>query len=379
MYFEPEIDVSGPIIKVIGIGGGGGNAVSHMVKHHIEGVEFFVINTDAQALKFIEVGNVLQIGANITKGLGAGANPDVGRRAAEEDREEIKNFLTGAEMVFIAAGMGGGTGTGAAPVVAQIAQELGILTVAVVTKPFSFEGKKRKNFADEGTKMLSEHVHSLITIPNDKLLKVLGRGVKMREAFEKANNVLLDSVQGIVELITKPGMINVDFSDVKTVMSEMGMAMMGVGKASGDSRAKDAVDLAFSSPLLEDVDLSGAKGVLVNVTTGKDELLLDEFEEIGNFVKQYLSADEAIVIIGSSEDDSLQGEIKVTIVIAGIDRKASIPENVITNSNIASSVNVTHSNHSDGVATNLNEDQNMIPTEKAEDINVSIPAFLRNK
>lgn len=376
MYFEPEIDVTGPVIKVIGIGGGGGNAVSHMVKHHIEGVEFFVINTDAQALKFIDVGHVLQIGTSITKGLGAGANPDVGRRAAEEDRENIKNFLTGAEMVFIAAGMGGGTGTGAAPVVAEIAQELGILTVAVVTKPFAFEGKKRKTFADEGTKTLAEHVHSLITIPNDKLLKVLGRGVKMREAFEKANDVLLDSVQGIVELITKPGIINVDFSDVKTVMSEMGMAMMGVGRASGDSRAKDAVDLAFSSPLLEDVDLSGAKGVLVNVTSGKDELLLDEFDEIGNFVKQYLSADEAIVIIGSSEDETSTDEIKVTVVIAGIDRKASITDNVISNSNIATSAEINQNSEN---AISVNDDQAMMKKEKVDEINVTIPAFLRPK
>lgn len=363
MYFEPEVDATGPIIKVIGIGGGGGNAVSHMVRQHIEGVEFFVVNTDAQALQFIEVGQTLQIGTAITKGLGAGANPDVGRRAAEEDRENIKNFLNGAEMVFIAAGMGGGTGTGAAPVVAEIAQELGILTVAVVTKPFAFEGKKRKHFADEGIKTLSEHVHSLITIPNDKLLKVLGRGVKMREAFDKANDVLLDSVQGIVELITKPGLINVDFSDVKTVMSEMGMAMMGVGKASGDSRAKDAVDLAFSSPFLEDFDLSGAKGVLVNVTSGKDELLLDEFDEIGNFVKQYLAADDAIVIMGSSEDEALTDSLKVTVVIAGIDKQTNSPNNI--NQNI---------NHSKPVGELPKASQ---ATEKTDGIDIAIPAFLR--
>ncbi|MCS0435294.1 cell division protein FtsZ [Vibrio diabolicus] len=315
--FEPMMEMSDDaVIKVVGVGGGGGNAVEHMVRESIEGVEFISVNTDAQALRKTSVGNVIQIGGDITKGLGAGANPQVGRDAALEDRDRIKDSLTGADMVFIAAGMGGGTGTGAAPVIAEVAKELGILTVAVVTKPFSFEGKKRLAFAEQGIDELSKHVDSLITIPNEKLLKVLGRGVTLLEAFASANDVLKNAVQGIAELITRPGMINVDFADVRTVMSEMGHAMMGSGIAKGEDRAEEAAEMAISSPLLEDIDLAGARGVLVNITAGLD-MRLDEFETVGNTVKAFAS-DNATVVIGTSLDPDMTDEIRVTVVATGI-------------------------------------------------------------
>lgn len=315
--FEPMMEMSDDaVIKVVGVGGGGGNAVEHMVRESIEGVEFISVNTDAQALRKTSVGNVIQIGGDITKGLGAGANPQVGREAALEDRDRIKDSITGADMVFIAAGMGGGTGTGAAPVIAEVAKELGILTVAVVTKPFSFEGKKRLAFAEQGIDELSKHVDSLITIPNEKLLKVLGRGVTLLEAFASANDVLKNAVQGIAELITRPGMINVDFADVRTVMSEMGHAMMGSGIAKGEDRAEEAAEMAISSPLLEDIDLAGARGVLVNITAGLD-MRLDEFETVGNTVKAFAS-DNATVVIGTSLDPDMTDEIRVTVVATGI-------------------------------------------------------------
>lgn len=312
------------VIKVIGVGGGGGNAVEYMVASNIEGVEFIAANTDAQALRNSSANITLQLGANVTKGLGAGANPEIGRSSAEEDRETIKKTLQGADMVFIAAGMGGGTGTGAAPVVAEVAKELGILTVAVVTKPFPFEGKKRTLFADEGIMELSKHVDSLITIPNDKLLKVLGKGTSLLDAFKAANNVLLGAVQGIAELITRPGLINVDFADVRTVMSEMGTAMMGSGRASGPDRAEEAAEQAISSPLLEDIDLSGAKGILVNITAGLD-ISIEEFETVGNAVKAFAS-ENATVVVGAVIDTNMQDELRVTVVATGIgaDRKPDI-------------------------------------------------------
>ncbi|MGF1908923.1 cell division protein FtsZ [Vibrio kasasachensis] len=315
--FEPMMEMSDDaVIKVVGVGGGGGNAVEHMVRESIEGVEFISINTDAQALRKTSVSSVIQIGGDMTKGLGAGANPQVGRDAALEDRERIKDLICGADMVFIAAGMGGGTGTGAAPVIAEVAKELGILTVAVVTKPFSFEGKKRMAFAEQGIEELSKHVDSLITIPNEKLLKVLGRGITLLEAFASANDVLKNAVQGIAELITRPGMINVDFADVRTVMSEMGHAMMGSGIAKGEDRAEEAAEMAISSPLLEDIDLAGARGVLVNITAGLD-MRLDEFETVGNTVKAFAS-DNATVVIGTSLDPDMADEIRVTVVATGI-------------------------------------------------------------
>ncbi len=312
------------VIKVVGVGGGGGNAVEYMVASNIEGVEFIAANTDAQALRNSSANVTLQLGANVTKGLGAGANPDIGRRSAEEDRDTIKKTIMGADMVFIAAGMGGGTGTGAAPVVAQVAKELGILTVAVVTKPFPFEGKKRSNFADEGIGELSKHVDSLITIPNDKLLKVLGKGTSLLDAFKAANNVLLGAVQGIAELITRPGLINVDFADVRTVMSEMGTAMMGTGRASGPDRAEEAAEQAISSPLLEDIDLSGAKGILVNITAGLD-LTIEEFEIVGNAVKAFAS-ENATVVVGAVIDPEMSDELRVTVVatVIGAERRPDI-------------------------------------------------------
>lgn len=304
------------VIKVVGVGGGGGNAVEYMVASNIEGVEFIAANTDAQALRNSSANVTLQLGASVTKGLGAGANPDIGRRSAEEDRETIKKTIQGADMVFIAAGMGGGTGTGAAPVVAEVAKELGILTVAVVTKPFPFEGKKRTAYADDGILELSKHVDSLITIPNDKLLKVLGKGTSLLDAFKAANNVLLGAVQGIAELITRPGLINVDFADVRTVMSEMGTAMMGTGTASGSDRAEEAAEQAISSPLLEDIDLSGAKGILVNITAGLD-ISIEEFETVGNAVKAFAS-ENATVVVGAVIDPDMSEELRVTVVATGI-------------------------------------------------------------
>ncbi len=328
--FEPMMDMSDEaVIKVIGVGGGGGNAVEHMVRESIEGVDFISVNTDAQALKKTNVSSTIQIGGDITKGLGAGANPQVGRDSAMEDREAIKAQLDGADMVFIAAGMGGGTGTGAAPVIAEVAKELGILTVAVVTKPFSFEGKKRMAFAEQGIEELSKHVDSLITIPNEKLLKVLGRGITLLDAFAKANDVLRNAVQGIAELITRPGHINVDFADVRTVMSEMGHAMMGSGVATGDDRAEEAAEMAISSPLLEDIDLAGARGVLVNITAGFD-MRLDEFETVGNTVKAFAS-DNATVVIGTSLDPEMSDELRVTVVATGIGNEKKPDITLVTN------------------------------------------------
>lgn len=304
------------VIKVFGCGGGGGNAVRHMLQSHIEGVEFICANTDAQALRGVEATTQLQLGNGITRGLGAGANPEVGRQAAMEDRERIAEVLRGADMVFITAGMGGGTGTGAAPVVAEIAKELGILTVAVVTKPFPFEGRRRMKVANEGLDMLREHVDSLITIPNEKLLTVLGKNVTLLEAFSEANNVLQNAVQGVADLIVRPGTINLDFADVRTVMSEMGMAMMGSGIASGEDRAVRAAEMAIRSPLLEDVDLHGAKGILVNISAGVD-LGLDEFTQVGDTIEEFASED-ATVVVGTVIDPELGDEIRVTVVATGI-------------------------------------------------------------
>jgi cell division protein FtsZ len=304
------------VIKVIGVGGGGGNALEHMVVNEIEGVDFICANTDAQALRKSSATTQLQLGTDITKGLGAGANPDIGRQAALEDRERITEVISGADMIFITAGMGGGTGTGAAPVVAQVAKEMGILTVAVVTKPFPFEGTKRLKIASQGLDELSQHVDSLITIPNEKLLAVLGKDMSLLDAFKAANDVLLGAVQGIAELITREGMINVDFADVRTVMSEMGMAMMGTGKASGPNRAVEAAQHAVSSPLLEDVDLAGARGVLVNITAGLD-MTIGEFEAVGNTVKEFAS-DDATVVVGTVIDPEMTDELRVTVVATGL-------------------------------------------------------------
>jgi cell division protein FtsZ len=322
MFVLADTENQGAVIKVIGVGGGGGNAVAHMINAGIEGVDFICINTDAQALKHSRVKVGLQIGCNITKGLGAGADPEVGRQAAMEDRDRIIEMIEGSDMLFITAGMGGGTGTGAAPVVAQVAKELGILTVAVVTKPFDMEGSKRLGSADQGIGELSKHVDSLITIPNQKLLTVLGGDVTLLDAFKAANQVLQGAVQGIAELITRPGMINVDFADVRTVMAETGMAMMGSGSARGDNRAREAAEAAVSSPLLEDVNLQGAHGLLINVTAGMD-LRTSEFAMVGDTVKQYASED-ANVVVGCVIDPEMREEIRVTVVATGIGRPDAV-------------------------------------------------------
>lgn len=380
--FEPMELTNDAVIKVIGVGGGGGNAVEHMVRERIEGVEFFAVNTDAQALRKTAVGQTIQIGSGITKGLGAGANPEVGRNAADEDRDALRAALEGADMVFIAAGMGGGTGTGAAPVVAEVAKDLGILTVAVVTKPFNFEGKKRMAFAEQGITELSKHVDSLITIPNDKLLKVLGRGISLLDAFGAANDVLKGAVQGIAELITRPGLMNVDFADVRTVMSEMGYAMMGSGVASGEDRAEEAAEMAISSPLLEDIDLSGARGVLVNITAGFD-LRLDEFETVGNTIRAFAS-DNATVVIGTSLDPDMNDELRVTVVATGIGMDKRPEITLVTNKQAQQPVMDRYQQH--GMAPLTREQKpvakvvndNAPQTAKEPDY-LDIPAFLRKQ
>ena len=304
------------VIKVIGVGGGGGNAVRHMIDHHVDGVDFICANTDAQALSDISSKTVLQLGASITKGLGAGANPEVGRAAALEDRDRIADALHGTDMVFVTAGMGGGTGTGAAPIVAEVARELGILTVAVVTRPFSFEGKKRVTTAEDGLKEIAQHCDSLITIPNEKLLEVLGKNTSLLDAFKEANDVLLGAVQGIADLIIRPGLVNVDFADVRTVMSEMGAAMMGTGTASGEDRAREAAERAINSPLLDDIDLSGARGILVNITAGLD-LSLGEFSEVGATIED-IASEDATVVVGTVIDPEMTDTLKVTVVATGL-------------------------------------------------------------
>lgn len=374
------------VIKVIGVGGGGGNAVSHMLSSEIDGVEFICANTDAQALKGMEARSVVQLGTQITKGLGAGANPNIGREAAIEDRAQIESILEGADMVFITAGMGGGTGTGAAPIVAEVAREMGILTVAVVTKPFPFEGRKRMAIAEQGLKELAEHVDSLITIPNEKLLPVLGKNCSLLTAFSTANDVLLGAVQGIADLIIRPGMINVDFADVRTVMSEMGMAMMGTGVARGEDRAREAAEAAVSSPLLEDVDLRGAKGILVNITAGLD-MNLGEFSEVGNTIEEFAS-DNATVVIGTVIDPEMSDELKVTVVATGLGHAyaAEIEPTVkaVVNNTMKRptgdqmelpTVNAGNGHMSDSVAENADNSA----TSDGDIGYLDIPAFLRRQ
>jgi len=308
-------------IKVIGVGGGGGNAVKNMVESGIEGVDFLCANTDAQALQGTGVETLLQLGNALTKGLGAGANPEIGRESALEDRETIKEMIMGSDMLFITAGMGGGTGTGAAPVVAEMARELGILTVAVVTKPFPFEGPKRMKAAEMGIAELRKNVDSLITIPNEKLLTSLGKNITLLDAFKAANDVLLGAVQGIAELITRPGLINVDFADVRTVMTEMGVSMMGTGVARGEERATKAAKAAISSPLLDDINLKGAQGILVNITGGFD-MGIHEFEEVGNIIREF-SHEDATVVVGNVVDPEMSEDIRVTLVATGLDMGAN--------------------------------------------------------
>jgi len=375
MFEFVDTDNQAAVIKVIGVGGGGGNAVQHMLSGCIEGVEFICANTDAQALNNSAAKTSLQLGRNITKGLGAGADPEIGRQAALEDRDRVMDLLEGADMVFITAGMGGGTGTGAAPIVAQVAKEMGILTVAVVTRPFVFEGKRRAKIADDGIEELGQFVDSLITIPNEKLLAVLGRDISLLNAFGAANDVLLGAVQGIAELITCPGLINVDFAAVKTVMSEMGMAMMGSGKAQGEDRAATAAETAVSSPLLEDVNLSGARGILVNITAGMD-MTIGEFDEVGNTVKQFAS-DNATVVVGTVIDPDMSGEMRVTIVATGL---GHIARDEATRVHLVDKVAVGDYKEFDRPTVMRNKDQETDPKNVENDSEyLDIPAFLRRQ
>jgi len=377
------------IIKVIGVGGGGGNAVMHMLGSNIEGVEFICANTDAQALKTSGVEPVLQLGSGITKGLGAGSDPEVGRQAALEDRDSIMQVLDGADMLFIAAGMGGGTGTGAAPVVAQVASELNILTVAVVTKPFKFEGEKRASVADEGITELKEFVDSLITIPNEKLKEVLGGEITMTNAFGTANDVLSGSVQGIAELITRPGLINVDFADVRTVMREKGMAMVGSGKAEGEDRARKAAEAAINSPLLEDVNLKGARGILVNITAGED-MTIDEFEEVGSIIKGF-AADNSTTIVGTCTDPEMTESIRVTIVATGLGNVVRTQPTLVQTGTSAGLVPPNYDDLDQPITMRTQNNEvkgadNEVPSPESEEENariqpdiLDIPAFLRRQ
>jgi cell division protein FtsZ len=374
------------VIKVIGVGGGGGNAVRHMIDHDVDGVDFICANTDAQALSDITSRTVLQLGTGITKGLGAGANPEIGRAAALEDRERIADALRGADMVFVTAGMGGGTGTGGAPIVAEVARELGILTVAVVTRPFSFEGKKRLKIADEGLRELEQHCDSLITIPNEKLLEVLGKNTSLLDAFKEANDVLLGAVQGIADLIIRPGMINVDFADVRTVMSEMGAAMMGTGSASGENRAREAAERAIRSPLLDDINLSGARGVLVNITAGLD-LSLGEFSEVGDTIEEYAS-DDATVVVGTVIDPEMSDTLKVTVVATGLGYTEGKPSLSVIDTKPASAV-ATDLGHNENydlppgrrarVAASTGAGQAAVAADTGGEEYFDIPAFLRRQ
>ena len=376
---------SSAVIKVIGVGGGGGNAVHYMLNHAVEGVEFIVANTDSQAMRAIPADRTLQLGGDITKGLGAGANPDVGRNAAIEDRDAIVDVLTGTDMVFITAGMGGGTGTGAAPVVAEIARDLGILTVAIVTRPFGFEGRRRAHVADQGITALEKHVDSLIVVPNEKLLPVLGKNSSLMAAFGEANNVLHGAVRGIADLIIRPGMINVDFADVRTVMSEMGKAMMGTGAATGEDRAVTAAEVAIRSPLLEDVDLSGARGILVNITSGPD-FTLGEFDQVGKVVEQ-ISDENANVVIGTVIDPEMSDQICVTVVATGLGDVLS-PKTVVDNGqlnneareafNSADAPQILRAQAIGNTALAQDPTEEISNTQEMERI-LNIPAFLRRQ
>ena len=363
-----------PVIKVIGVGGGGGNAVNHMVKSNIEGVEFICANTDAQALKSISARTILQLGTSVTKGLGAGANPEVGRQAAMEDRERIAEVLAGTNMVFITTGMGGGTGTGAAPVIAEVAKEMGILTVAVVTRPFPFEGRKRMQLADEGIRLLSESVDSLITIPNEKLLTILGKDASLLSAFAKADDVLAGAVRGISDIIKRPGMINVDFADVRTVMSEMGMAMMGTGCASGPNRAREATEAAIRNPLLEDVNLEGARGILVNITAGPD-LSLGEYSDVGSIIEAFAS-EHAMVKVGTVIDPDMRDELHVTVVATGLGAKIEKPVKVIDNT-VQSSYSASSAQAAAARQDVRQETRQELPTVNYRDLDR--PTVMRNQ
>jgi len=379
MFELMDVDTQDAVIKVIGVGGCGGNAVDHMITSGLNGVEFIAINTDAQALKRNQARLQLQLGTGVTKGLGAGANPEVGREAALEDRERIAELIDGADMLFITAGMGGGTGTGAAPVVAEVAKELGILTVAVVTKPFMFEGK-RVRAANAGIEALSRHVDSLIIIPNEKLMQVLGDDVSMLDAFKAANNVLHGAVGGIAEVINCPGLVNVDFADVRTVMSEMGMAMMGSAQASGENRARIAAEQAVASPLLEDINLAGARGVLVNITASSS-VKMREIHEVMNTIKGF-TAEEATVIVGQVLDDEMEDSLRVTMVATGLGnpvaRQQTKPMHVIRTGTDDMPMAVGGGDELPSVMTNRRARTIQAMSDSGIDT-LDIPAFLRKQ
>lgn len=368
------------IIKVIGIGGCGGNAVDHMIQNEMKGVEFICLNTDAQALKSNRAQTLLQLGANVTRGLGAGANPEVGKEAALEDRDRVAEMVQGADMLFITAGMGGGTGTGAAPIVAQIAKEMGILTVAVVSKPFSFEGKRLKA-AQAGMEALAQHVDSLIVIPNDKLMKVLGNDISMLDAFKAANDVLYGAVAGIAEVINCPGLVNVDFADVKTVMSEMGMAMMGSATAGGIDRARIAAEEAVASPLLEEITLTGARGVLVNITANS-AMKMREVQEVMDTVRK-MTAEDATVIVGTVIDESMDDNLRVTLVATGlgsVSQQSQRPLTVIhTRTGTDDRVSSQHVDEPAVMRTGRRSNAAVTAMQQSGMDPMDIPAFLRRQ
>ncbi len=380
MFELMDVDTQDAVIKVIGVGGCGGNAVDHMIDSGLTGVEFIAINTDAQALKRNQAKTQLQLGNNVTKGLGAGANPEVGREAALEDRERIAEMIDGADMLFITAGMGGGTGTGAAPVVAEVAKELGILTVAVVTKPFMFEGR-RVRAANAGIEALSRHVDSLIIIPNEKLMQVLGDDVSMLDAFKAANNVLHGAVGGIAEVINCPGLVNVDFADVRTVMSEMGMAMMGSAAASGEDRARIAAEQAVASPLLEDVNLAGARGVLVNITAASS-VKMREIHEVMNTIKGF-TAEEATVIVGQVLDDAMEDSLRVTMVATGLGnpvaRQQPKPVQIVREATYGLPITVDDADDVPNVMTTNRRSRTVQAMADSGIDTLDIPAFLRKQ
>ena len=382
MFELVDAQLQDAVIKVVGVGGCGGNAVDHMIDAGVQGVEFICANTDAQALKRNKAGIQLQLGSSVTKGLGAGANPEIGRQAAMEDRERIVELIEGADMLFLTAGMGGGTGTGAAPIVAEVARELGILTVAVVTKPFSFEGK-RQRVAHEGLEALSQHVDSLIVIPNEKLMQVLGDDVSMLDAFKAANSVLHGAVAGIAEVINCPGLVNVDFADVRTVMSEMGMAMMGSASASGPHRSTQAAEQAVASPLLEDVNLAGARGVLVNITASSG-LKMKEVHDVMNTIKAFM-AEDATVIVGTVIDEAIGDMLRVTMVATGlgspVNRAQNKPLTVVKTGTDSSPVEVIDYGQLDTPAViRRRSRETTIEAMRQSGVDMlDIPAFLRKQ
>ena len=366
------------VIKVMGVGGGGSNAVEHMLNTNIEGVDFICANTDIQALeRFMAPCQTLQLGNNVTHGLGAGADPEIGRKSALEDQDTIKNVLQGADMLFITAGMGGGTGTGAAPIVAEVAKEMGILTVAVVTKPFEWEREKRAQVAEKGIDELSKFVDSLITVPNDKLSQSLGEETLVLNAFSAANNVLLGAVQGIAEIITRPGLINVDFADVRKVMGQMGMAMMGSGKAQGEDRGQMAADAAISSPLLEDIELKNAKGILVNVTGGKD-LTMKDYNRVGNAIKE-IAAENAEVIVGMLIDPNLSGEVRVTVVATGLGQGPEVKEQPLAPPIELVAGGISNVNYGDLESPAIDRKKKKAKADSGAVEDLNVPAFLRRQ